>query len=118
MPYMLLIVESPDQREARTEAQGRAAYESMTQYAKGLKQQGVLLGADALSSLDGSTARVAVRGGQAHVMDGPFAEAKELIGGYFIVDCATREQAVALARDCPAAAWATVEVRRIATCYE
>jgi hypothetical protein len=51
------------------------------------------------------------------VVDGPFAEAKEMIGGFFLVDCASREEAVALAARCPAAQWATVEVRSLGPCF-
>jgi len=51
------------------------------------------------------------------VLDGPFAEAKEMIGGFFLLNCDTREEAVAIAAACPAAAWATVEVREVAPCY-
>jgi hypothetical protein len=50
-------------------------------------------------------------------MDGPFAEAKEMVGGFFLLDCATREEAVAIAGRCPAAEWATVEVRETGPCY-
>lgn len=117
MPYMLLIVEPPGQREARTEAEGRAAYAGMAEFAQALAQRGMLLGAESLRSRDGSMARVQVRDGQARVLDGPFAEAKELIGGYFLLDCATRDEAIAAARECPAAAWATVEVRALGPCY-
>jgi hypothetical protein len=52
------------------------------------------------------------------VLDGPFAEAKEMVGGFFLLDCKTREEAVAIAQRCPAAEWATVEVRATAPCYE
>ncbi|TFY97277.1 YciI family protein [Ramlibacter rhizophilus] len=117
MPYMLLIVEPPGQREARSEAEGRAVYERMTRYAQQLRERGLLRGAESLASRDGSPARVSVRGGQAAVVDGPFAEAKELIGGYFLLDCESREEAIALARECPAAEWATVEVRRLGPCF-
>jgi hypothetical protein len=41
-----------------------------------------------------------------------------MIGGFFLVDCATREEALALAGECPAAEWLTVEVRGIAACFE
>ena len=41
-----------------------------------------------------------------------------MIGGFFLVDCATRAGAVALAAECPAAAWCTVEVRALAPCYQ
>ena len=114
---MLLILEPPGQREARSEAEGHAAYARMRQFADGLSERGLLIGAEALASRDGSPARVRVREGQASVLDGPFAEAKELIGGYFLLACESREQAIALARECPAAEWATVEVRRLGPCF-
>ena len=58
-----------------------------------------------------------MRAGQRRLLDGPFAEAKEMVGGYFLLDCATRDEAVAIAAQCPAAAWATVEVRETGPCY-
>jgi hypothetical protein len=60
---------------------------------------------------------VKVRAGKAQLTDGPFAEAKEMVGGFFLLNCATREEAVAIAQRCPAAEWATVEVRETAPCY-
>ena len=51
-------------------------------------------------------------------MDGPFAEAKEMVGGFFLIDCKTRAEAVAIAQACPAAEWCTVEVRGVGPCYE
>jgi hypothetical protein len=62
--------------------------------------------------------RVQVRGGQAKWLDGPFAEAKEMIGGFFLIECAGAEEALAIAARCPAAEWATVEVRGLAPCYD
>jgi hypothetical protein len=61
--------------------------------------------------------RVAQRDGKALRIDGPFAESKELIGGFFLLDCDDREQAIAIAAQCPAAQWATVEVRELGPCY-
>ena len=116
MPYMLLIVEPTGQRLERTEAEGRAVYDRMLRFADELKEKGLLLGVESLSS-QSTAARVKVRGGQPVVLDGPFAEAKEMIGGFFLVNCATREEAVAIAAQCPAAEWCTVEVRSTAPCY-
>ena len=117
MPYMLLIMEPPGQRRTRTEAEGREAYERMLRWGDKLKQRGMLLAMESLKShID--AARVEVRGGRTKVIDGPFAEAKEMVGGFFLVDCPTREEAIALAAECPAAAWATVEVRSLAPCFE
>jgi hypothetical protein len=52
------------------------------------------------------------------VIDGPFTEAKELVGGFFLLDVKTLEEALTLAGECPAAQWATVEVRETGPCYE
>lgn len=116
MSYMLLIVEDPAQRATRTEAEGQAVYGRMVDFGNALKSEGVLLGVESLTS-QAQAARVKVRAGKAQVLDGPFAEAKEMIGGFFLVDCATREQAVALAARCPASEWATVEVRAVGPCF-
>ena len=118
MPYMLLIIEPTGQRLTRNEAEGREAYASMLRFGERLKQRGLLLASESLKSQDQSAARVAVRNGRPQVLDGPFAEAKEMIGGFFLIDCATREEAIAIAAECPAAAWATLEVRALAPCYE
>jgi len=116
MPYMLLIVEPTGQRQERSEAEGRAVYDRMLRFADELKERGLLLGVESLESQATAT-RVKVRGGKASVLDGPFAEAKEMIGGFFLINCATREEAVAIAAQCPAAEWCTVEVRNVAPCY-
>jgi hypothetical protein len=115
MAYMLLILEDPAQRGTRTEAEGHAVYESMLEFAGTLKKRGVLRAVESLSSQ--APARVVVRDGNARLLDGPFAEAKEMVGGFFLVDCATRDEALALARECPAAQWATIEVRATGPCY-
>jgi hypothetical protein len=117
MTYMLLMIEPPEQRASRTRTQGEQVYARMLQFAEELKAQGVLRGVESLAA-HASAARVQVRGGQPRVVDGPFAEAKEMIGGFFLVDVPTREAAIALAQRCPAAEWCTVEVRSLAPCYD
>jgi hypothetical protein len=116
MPYMLLIHEPVGQRQQRTQAEGEAVYDRMVQFAGSLKSRGVLRAVESLTSLDDAS-RLQVRSGKARVIDGPFAEAKEMVGGFFLIDVPTREQAVAIARECPAAEWATVEVRETGPCY-
>jgi hypothetical protein len=117
MTYMLLILEPTGQRQARSEAEGRAVYDRMVRFGADLQARGLLKATESLAS-HASAARVSVRGGQAQVVDGPFAEAKEMIGGYFLITCGTFEEAVAIARECPAAEWATVEVRAMAPCFD
>ena len=117
MNYMLLILEPTGQRQERTEEQGRDAYAQMVAFGNRLKARGQLVATESLAS-HRQAVRVSHAGGKAQVLDGPFAEAKEMIGGYFIVDCATFEETVTIARECPAAQWATVEVRAFAPCYD
>ena len=117
MGYMLLINEPVGQRAERTEAEGRAVYDRMLAFAEDLKKRGVLVAVESLQSQSGAT-RVQVRGGRPRFVDGPFSEAKEMVGGFFLLSCKTREEAVAIAAECPAAEWCTVEVRKVAPCYE
>jgi hypothetical protein len=117
MPYMLMMIEPVGQRRTRTESEGRAAYDRMLRFGQDLKDRGLLIAGESLTS-QAEGARVEVREGRPHVVDGPFSEAKEMIGGFFLVDCATREEAVAIAAQCPAAEWCTVEVRALGPCYE
>jgi hypothetical protein len=115
MSYMLLIVEPQGQRRSRAPEDGRGLYHRMLDYTESLKARGVLLASDSLRT---PAARLSMRGGRQSVLDGPFTESKEFVGGFFLVDCATREQALGLAAECPAAEWATIEVREIGPCYE
>jgi hypothetical protein len=117
MSYMLLMVEPVGQRQARTEAEGHEAYARMVAWGKSLQERGLLIASESLRS-HASASRVQLRGGRAHVTDGPFAETKELIGGFFLINCATQQEAVEIARECPAAEWLTVEVRGVAACFE
>jgi hypothetical protein len=117
MPYMLLIIEPTEQRRSRTLAEGREAYARMQAFGQSLQERGVLLRTESLQSQH-TAARVEVRNGRAMVLDGPFAETKEMIGGFFLLDCASRDEAVAIAAECPAARWCTVEVRALGPCYE
>jgi hypothetical protein len=117
MPQMLLILEPPEQRRTRSPAEGRAVYERMLRFGEGLKDRGLLLASESLAG-HADAVRVRVREGRAQVIDGPFSEAKEMVGGFFLLDCASREEALAIAAQCPAAEWATVEVRALAPCYE
>lgn len=117
MTYMLLIHEPVGQRAMRTPAEGQAAYAAMVAFGENLAAQGKLKAVESLAGLDGAV-RVSRAGGQPQTLDGPFAEIKEMIGGFFLLENVTREQAIALAHECPAAQWCTVEVRALAPCFE
>ena len=115
MAYMLLILEPSGQRATRTPAQGRDAYQQMLDYGAQLRKRGVLIASDALKS---DALRFGQHNGHTQRLDGPFTESKELIGGFLLLDCHTSEEALGYARECPAAAWATIEIRELGTCYE
>jgi hypothetical protein len=117
MAYMLLIIEDPAQRGSRTRAEGEAVYERMMDFGKGLRAKDLLLGGESLLAPQQKGARLQVRGGKPQVLDGPFAEAKEMVGGFFLLNCKSYEEALAIARTCPAAEWATVEVRETGPCF-
>jgi hypothetical protein len=116
MAYALMIVEPVGQRQARTEAEGRELYNRMLRFSEDLKSRGLLTMTQSLRS-DAQGVRVRVHGGESTIVDGPFAEAKEMIGGFFLLTCETRAQAIDIARECPAAQWATVEVRELGPCF-
>lgn len=116
MSYLLLIVEPRGQRATREPAEARALYAAMVAFGEGLRAEGKLLASESLRS-DDHAVRVTTRSGQSRLLDGPFAETKEMVGGFFLIDVSTRDAAVAIARRCPAAQWATVEVRECAPCH-
>jgi hypothetical protein len=115
MSYMLLIVEPNGQREDRGQEAGQIVYDQMLEYTKRLKARGVLV---ATNSLKSAGTRLTIRGAKRAVVDGPFTETKEFVGGFFLLNVQTRDEALAFAAECPAAEWATVEVREIGPCYE
>jgi hypothetical protein len=116
MAYMLLVVEKVGDRAARSESELRARYDRMLSFSEDLKRRGLLTMSQSLRT-DAVAARVTTRGDKPIVHDGPFVEAKEMIGGIFLLTCETREQAIEIARECPAAEWATIEVRELGPCF-
>jgi hypothetical protein len=117
MAYMLLVMEKIGDRAARPEVDGRLLYDRMLRFSEDLKQRGLLSMSQSLKT-DAAAVRVTMRGEKPIIQDGPFAEAKEMIGGFFLLACETREQAIEIARECPAAEWATVEVRELGPCFQ
>ncbi|BDU73201.1 YciI family protein [Mesoterricola silvestris] len=117
MPFVMLILEPREQRARRTPEEGRAVYGRMVRFAEDLKDRGLLEGVSSLRP-DREGTRVTVREGAPALVDGPFTETKEMIGGFFHLACTTREEALDIARACPAAEWTSLEVREAGPCYE
>jgi hypothetical protein len=102
MRFMILVM--GDERAAldNTQAQDEQIIAAYARYAEDLKKAGVLLGGEALLPSENG-ARVVVANGTRLVTDGPFSEAKELIGGYFLIDAKSKDEAIEWASRCPAA---------------
>jgi hypothetical protein len=84
----------------------------MTKYNAELQKAGVLLALDGLHPT-AKGARVTFAGGKPAVMDGPFAEAKEIIGGYWMIQVRSREEAIEWAKRCPAYEDQFIELRQV-----
>jgi len=112
MKYMLLIYgnESAILSAGKAETEQRmAAYGA---YVEAMKKAGVLLGADRLRPTS-SASTVRVVDGKTKVLDGPYAETKEQLGGYFIIEAPDLDAALSWAARCPGASHGTIEVRPI-----
>ncbi|MBU3076823.1 YciI family protein [Sphingomonas quercus] len=81
-------------------------------FAAGLAADGRLIAAEPLHPID-KAATVRVRGGQTSISDGPFAETRELLAGFYLIDAADREEALALAARIPPARYGSIEVRPV-----
>jgi hypothetical protein len=84
----------------------------MMKYNEELQKAGVLLALDGLHP-PSMGARVSFEDGKAHVADGPFTEAKEVVGGYWMIQAKSREEAIEWARRCPAGDNEVIEVRQV-----
>jgi hypothetical protein len=111
--YLILIWSNPESRRlwegfsADERAEGLTAYTALTE---SLAASGELIVTEALSD-PSMTKRVTARDGRALTSDGPFAEAKELLAGFYLVECESLERAVEVAARVPEAEYGLVEVR-------
>ncbi|HUZ62926.1 MAG TPA: YciI family protein [Acetobacteraceae bacterium] len=111
MNYTILIYETAADFAERTDPQKQQAYWArLPPYIKALKDAGVFVGGAGLEPPETATI-LRRRNGQRHVQDGPFAEAKEQLAGYFIIDAPTLDTALDWASRYPATPGGAVEVR-------
>jgi hypothetical protein len=108
---MLMIPKGYECAKPGTLPQAQAVAE-MTRYSESLSRAGILLAVDGLHP-PSMGARVAFSGSRPAVTDGPFSEAKEVLGGYWMIQVKSREEAIEWARRCPAGAGDVIEVRQI-----
>ncbi len=109
MKYMLLIY---TQENAMNETERASCYVESTQLANDLPKSGKYLSANPLHPVATATS-VRVRDGKPVVTDGPFAETREQLGGYFLIDARNLDEAISIATRIPAAKKGTVEIRPV-----
>ncbi|HET7716113.1 MAG TPA: YciI family protein [Bauldia sp.] len=107
---MLMIPKGYDLATSPTISDGERL-DAMTRYNEALRRAGVLLALDGLYP-PSMGVRVSFSGGSPAVRDGPFAEAKEVLGGYWIIEVKSKEEAIEWAKRCPAADNEVIEIRQ------
>jgi hypothetical protein len=112
MRFMMLMIPAGYEMAAPDALPSVEAVTAMMKYNEALKEAGVLITLDGL--LPPSTgARVSFAGGKPVVTDGPFTESKEVIGGYWMSEVASRDEAIAWATRCPASSNEVIEIRQV-----
>jgi hypothetical protein len=116
MMFMIPKVYQPDTPDNEKAGEGFAppaeAVEKMMKYNEELAKAGALVALDGLHPVH-KGARVAFKGGRPQITDGPHIETKEVVGGYWIIDVKSKEEAVEWARRIPAADGDVIEIRQI-----
>ena len=108
--YMLLVYE--EEVDAAEQAEREKVTPLLMELHAGLREAGLLVGVNRLHSTESATS-VRVRDGQTEITDGPFAVTKEVLAGYYVLECADLDEALKRAARLPMASWATIEVRPI-----
>jgi hypothetical protein len=112
MRYALLICSDENSYAGLTEEEESAMLARYGQFQEEMTGRGVLQGGERLRPTSDSTT-VRVRDGETLTSDGPFAETKEQIGGFYLVDCKDLDEAIEIAAQIPSAAIGSIEVRPI-----
>lgn len=112
MRFMMLMMPKGYQNAKPDAMPSAEAVAAMMEYNKSLQQAGVLLALDGLHP-PSSGARVSFPGGKPTVIDGPFPEAKEVIGGYWMIQVKSRAEAIEWAKRCPGSDNCLIEVRQV-----
>ncbi|HYL19944.1 MAG TPA: YciI family protein [Burkholderiales bacterium] len=110
MEYMILIYNDERSYGSATEAQLKAMYQEYGAYTQDLIKAGVMRAGSELKPVATATT-VRVRGGKVLTTDGPFAETKEQLGGYYLIDVPNLDEAVKWGSKCPGAKTGSIEVR-------
>ena len=112
MRFMMLMIPKGYETAAPGAMPDAKAVEAMMKYNESLQKAGVLLALDGLHP-PSMGARVSFSGGKPKVTDGPFAEAKEVLGGYWMIQVKSKEEAIEWAKRCPASSNEVIEIRQV-----
>lgn len=112
MKYVLLIYGNPEIRAKMTEAEGQAEMNAYFAFNALAQQRGVMVAGEALYPPTAATT-VRVRDGKTLTTDGPFAETKEVLGGYYVLDCKDLDEAIEMATKIPGIEYGSIEIRPI-----
>lgn len=112
MRYLLMICAEENGVQAMNETEGSAILAEYGKFMEEMGKRGILQGGERLQPTTTATT-VQVRDGRVLTSDGPFAETKEQLGGYFLVDCKDLDEALEVAAKIPGARLGTIEVRPI-----
>ncbi|MPY73979.1 MAG: YciI family protein [Alphaproteobacteria bacterium] len=112
MRFMMLMIPKGYESAKPGTVPDAKAVEAMMKYNEALQKAGVLLALDGLHP-PSMGARVSFAGGKPKVMDGPFAEAKEVLGGYWMIQVKSRAEAIDWAKRCPGSENEIVEIRQV-----
>jgi hypothetical protein len=110
MQYMLLVYWNEAAQGAATTEQKAETFAAYSAYAEALRKAGVFLAGHGLQATSTATV-VRAPNGKAKVLNGPYAESKEQLGGYFVIDAPDLDSALAWAARCPGAQHGAIEVR-------
>ena len=108
--YMLMVYE--EEVDAAEQAEREHVTPMLMELHQSLREAGLLVGVNRLHSIESATS-VRVRDGQTEITDGPFAVTKEVLAGYYVLECADLDEALKQAARLPMTPWATIEVRPI-----
>jgi hypothetical protein len=112
MKFMLLIHGDERAQAKRTEAETQRVVEAHMAFARDLRAAGKMLASERLRP-EANGVRIRLKAGERQVVDGPFAETKEVVGGFYLIECASREEAVELASSVVLSDSGFVEVRPV-----
>jgi len=112
MRYLLMICTDESDQAALSPEEGGAILAEYAKFGEEMGRRGVLQGGERLRPVSDATT-VKVRDGEVLISDGPFAETKEQVGGYYVVDCKDLDEATEIASKIPGARLGSIEVRPI-----